>query len=625
MGISTDKKNILIIGMGIFFLIITGQLFYLQIIDKSFTVSAENNALRYETRYPVRGQIQDRNGRIIVGNKNSYDIIVTPYDVRPFDTLELCKIFDLDIGEVRKTFKYYKNYRSRIGYQSLTFIKQTSFERYGYFMEKSHKFPGFHGIPRTERKYLYNAGGNLLGYVSEVDPRFLNKHPDYQQGDFTGRTGIEEICEKDLKGEKGYKIHLRDANNKIQASYMDGEFDKQAVPGKDVTTTIDAELQNYGETLMKNKVGSIVAIEPSTGEILSMVSSPSIDISILAEISKHFSEISHDPFKPMFNRAVMSPQPPGSVFKLVNGLIGLQEDVITLDTQFGCTNGYHAQGLTVGCHSHPSPLKFKEAIMMSCNSYFCNMLRRVLDNPKYPSIDSSFNKWREYVTSFGFGQKLGSDFPSEQGGFVPTTGTYDRIHGKGGWKSLSVISLSIGQGEMGCTPLHLANLAATIANRGYYITPHIIRNHGNDSIDASYTRRHYTLIDTANFEPVIDGMYMAVNAPAGSGATARVAAVKGLEICGKTGTAENPHGDEHSVFICFAPRENPKIAIAVYMENAGFGATWAAPVASLMVEKYLNGEISKGREYLEKRITDANLLHKVPASPDYVKPVKKKK
>lgn len=612
----------LYIGLAVAFLLLIVQLFRLQLIDSSFKVSAQNNALYYQTRYPARGLILDRNGKVLVGNKNTYDILVTPHYVKDFDTTELCTVFGIDREYVRAKFKEYRKYRSRIGYRTVTFLSQVSPEKYSRFVESAHRFPEFRGIPRTTRMYPYNAGGNLLGYVTEVDQDFLDRHPDYDMGDYTGRTGLEQTCEPMLRGEKGYSIYLRDANNRIQSSYRDGEFDKPAVQGKDVVSTIDAELQNYGEALMKNKVGSVIAIEPSTGEILSMVSSPGIDVSILGEINKHYSSIASDPFTPMFNRAVMSPQPPGSVFKLVNALIGLQEGVVSTTTQYPCRNGYYAPGIHVGCHHHKSPVDFTEAIMASCNSYFCYLFRSLLENPAYDSEAEALDRWHDYVQSFGFGTKLGSDFPSEIPGFVPTSSTYDRVYGKGGWKALSVISLSIGQGELGCTPLHLANLAATIANRGYYYIPHIVRQHENDSIDSIFRQRHYTLVDTCYFEDVIEGMYQAVNAPAGSGATARIAAADSLDICGKTGTAENPHGDEHAVFVCFAPRENPRIAVAVYMENAGFGATWAAPVASLMVEKYLNGEIASDRRWLEQRMLDANLLHKVPASPDYEPPKK---
>lgn len=619
------KPTNLIIGLVVCFLLLAVQLARLQLFDQSYKVSADNNALLYITRYPARGLILDRHGEVLVGNKNIYDIYVTPRYVKDFDTATLCRILEVDISEVREKFKYYRTYRSKIGHRSVLFMKQVPEDKYNRFAELHYKFPDFYGAPRTTRMYSLNAGGNLLGYVTEVDQNFLDRNPGYSSGDYAGRTGMEERCEKQLKGEKGYSIFLRDARNRIQSPYENGDYDKPAVPGQDVVSTIDAELQRYGEELMQNKVGSVIAIEPATGEILSMISSPGIDVSVLGEINKHYAGLSKDPFNPMFNRAVMSPQPPGSVFKLVNALIGLEEDVVTPDTRYACHNGFKAKGVSVGCHSHKSPVDFKESIMVSCNSYYCNLLREILENPKYPSTADAFEMWRSYVNSFGFGTKLGSDFPSEIAGFVPDAAYFDRFYGKNAWKALTVISLSIGQGELGCTPLHIANLAATIANRGHYIKPHIIRDHGNDSINAIYREKHYTMVDTTHFETVIDGMYAAVNAAPGMGATARVAAVKGLEICGKTGTAENPHGDEHAVFVCFAPRENPQIAIAVYLENAGFGATWAAPVASLMVEKYLSGEISAGRKYLEERMKTTSLLHKVPASPDYVPPVKKDK
>ena len=564
-------------GLVIAFLVLACQLFRLQLLDNSFKVSARNNALYYQTRYPARGLILDRNGKVLVGNKNSYDILVTPRYIKELDTAALCSALNIKPEYVRAKFQEYRMYRSRIGFRAVTFLSQVSPEQYSRFIEVRHKFPEFFGIPRTTRMYPYNAGGNLLGYVTEVDRDFLEKHPDYESGDYVGRTGLEQTCEYMLRGRKGYSIYLRDASNRIQSSYRDGEMDKPAAAGQDVVSTIDAELQNYGEELMRNKVGSVIAIEPSTGEILSMVSSPGIDVSVLGEINKHYSEIASDPFTPMFNRAVMSPQPPGSVFKLVNALIGLQEGVVSTRTEYPCHMGFTAPGIHVGCHDHKSPVDFTEAIMASCNSYFCYLLRSILEN-----------------------------------------------YGKGGWKALSVISLSIGQGELGCTPLHLANLAATIANRGYYYIPHIVRQHGNDSIDRKFRERHYTLVDTCHFEDVVEGMYQAVNAPSGSGATARIAAVDSLDICGKTGTAENPHGDEHAVFVCFAPREDPQIAIAVYIENAGFGATWAAPIASLMVEKYLTGDISRSRKWLEEKMLSTSLLHKVPASPDYVPPKKDK-
>ena len=425
-------------GLAIAFLVLACQLFRLQLLDNSFKVSARNNALYYQTRYPARGLILDRNGEVLVGNKNSYDILVTPRNIKDFDTAILCTALNIRPEYVREKFNEYHTYRSRIGFRAVTFLSQVSPEQYSRFIEVRHNFPEFFGIPRTTRMYPYNAGGNLLGYINEVDREFLEKHPDYESGDYVGRTGLEQTCESMLRGRKGYSIYLRDASNRIQSSYRDGELDKPAVAGRDVVSTIDAELQNYGEELMRNKVGSVIAIEPSTGEILTMVSSPGIDVSILGEINKHYSEIASDPFTPMFNRAVMSPQPPGSVFKLVNALIGLQEGVVSTRTEYPCHMGYTAPGIHVGCHEHKSPVDFTEAIMTSCNSYFCYLLRSILENPEYSSQSEAFDQWHDYVQSFGFGIKLGSDFPSEIAGFVPTSATYDRIYGKGGWKALSV-------------------------------------------------------------------------------------------------------------------------------------------------------------------------------------------
>ena len=611
MGKDLYKQRLLILGMMIFFSIILIRLFNIQILDTQYKVNAENNALRYIAKYPVRGRILDRNGRVLVDNAYSYDIIVTPYDVKPFDTLALCRIFDLNPKDVHATFAEYRRYRSRIGFQSKTFLKQVTQDQYSHFLEMSHHFPGFTAVPRTIRSYPYNAGGNLLGYVSEVDASYLKNHPEYQSGDYAGKTGLELVCEEQLRGEKGYNIFLRNVHNRIQDSYSNGEFDKAAVPGEDVITTIDAELQQYGEYLMQNKVGSIVAIEPTTGEILSMVSSPGIHVSILAEIGKHYGKISSDPLKPMFNRAVMSPQPPGSVFKLVNALIGLEDGVVKTTSKHGCYDGFRASGIRVGCHTHPTPLDFRQSIMMSCNAYYCELFRDILHNPAHDSIQAAFTHWREMVQSFGFGKKLGSDFPAEQAGYVPNTALYNRTYGKRGWSALSVISLSIGQGELGCTPLHLANLGAILANRGHYFIPHIIKPENPEDLDPKYREAIHTLINPVHFEPVIEGMHMAVNSPPGSGATGRLAATKDLDVCGKTGTAQNPHGDDHSVFVCFAPKDNPRIAVAVYMENAGAGGSWAAPTAGLMVEKYLNDTISKSKKWIEDRIVEANLLNKV--------------
>lgn len=607
-----DRKNKLLIGLGVAVLVLIVRLFVIQIIDDRYKIDSSNNSMVYSTIYPTRGIIHDRNDRILVGNKVVYDLLVTPREVTAFDTLAFCKVLELDTLFVREKMAEYRKFRTRIGWQTLTFLKQIPPERYMKFAEVEFKFPGFRGQARSVREYPYNAGGNLLGYVSEVDADFLKKHPDeYRSGDYAGKTGIEAAMESELKGEKGYNIYLRNSSNRIESRFRDGEMDREAVPGKDITTTIDAELQHYGQMLMDNKVGSLVAIEPSTGEILTMVSSPGIDVDMLADIGNHYSEILNNPYKPMFNRAVQAPYPPGSVFKLVNALIGLQEGVVSPGTLHPCSMGYHFGRNKLGCHAHKSPLNLEESIMMSCNAYYCYVLRDILDNKKYANVAEGLDAWNSYVKSFGFGQKLGSDFPSELGGFVPDSKYYDKRYHKGGWKSLTVISLSIGQGELGCTPLHLANLCATVANRGYYYIPHIIKDSESYRIDDKYRKRYYTKVDTVHFPKVIGGMYRAVNSGYGSGGTASVAAVPGLDICGKTGTAQNPRGDDNSVFICFAPKDNPKIAVAAYVENGGFGATWAAPIASLLVEKYLNGDISDARKPLEQRVLSGDLMHKV--------------
>lgn len=604
-----DKPNKLRIGLAIAVLIILARLFVIQIVDEKYKIDASNNSMVYSIIYPPRGIIDDRNGKILVGNKIAYDLLVTPKELEEFDTTVLCKVLDIEPEFVREKMQEYRKNSRRIGYQSVVMLKQLTPERYMKFAEVAYRFPGFRGQARSIREYPYNAGGNLLGYVSEVDATFLKTHEGYSAGDYAGKTGIEATCEEYLKGEKGYNIYLRNSRNKIESRYRNGEMDKEAVPGKNVTTTIDAELQHYGQMLMQNKVGSLVAIEPSTGEILTLVSSPGIDVDMLADIGSHYNEILANPYKPMFNRAVQSAYPPGSVFKLVNGLIGLQEGVFTPETKYPCHMGYYFGKNRLGCHDHRSPIDFEESIMMSCNAYFCYVLRGILENGKYDSVAEALDVWNSYVQSFGFGKKLGSDFPSELGGFIPDSKYYDKVYGQGRWKATNVISLSIGQGEIGCTPLHLANLCATVANRGYYYIPHLIKDSEDISIDPKYKERQYTMVDTLWFPEVIEGMYMAVNGGPGSGGTATIAAVDGLDICGKTGTAQNPRGDDNSVFICFAPKDDPKIAVAAYVENGSFGARWAAPIASLLVEKYLNGET--GRAALEQRILDGNLMDKV--------------
>lgn len=605
-----EKSHKLLIGLGAVALILLGRIFTIQIIDDKYKINASNNSMLYDIIYPTRGVIYDRNGKILVGNKVAYDIMVTPKEVQPFDTLMLADILSVEPSFIKEKMAEYERNRSRIGWQSMVMLKQLPAESYMRFAEVQYKFPGFKGQVRSIRDYPFNAGGNLLGYVSEVDQNYIRKHPgEYRPGDYAGKTGIESAREKDLRGEKGYHIYLRNSKGQIESSYKDGQMDKEAVPGKDVITTIDAELQHFGQMLMQGKAGSVVAIEPSTGEILTLVSSPGIDVDKLAEINKWYNTLVSDPYRPMNNRAVQGFYPPGSVFKLVNGLIGLQEGTLQPGSLFPCAHGYTLGDHRPGCHGHKSPINLDEAIMMSCNSYFTFALRDILENRKYGDIGAALDKWNEYVQSFGFGHKLGSDFPSETGGSIPSSRTYNRLYGKGWWKFATIKSISIGQGEVTVTPLQIANLAATVANRGWYIVPHIIKESPGVEIEDRFKERQYTMVDTTQFRKVVHGMWMAVNGGPGSGGTATSVAVSGLDICGKTGTAQNPRGADNSVFICFAPKDNPRIAVAAYIENAGFGATWAAPIASLIVEKYLTGETR--RPEMERRVLEGNLMSRV--------------
>lgn len=603
-----NRKNKLLIGLVTVAAVLVGKLFYIQCINGEYKVNADNNSMVYDYIYPPRGVIYDRNGEILVGNKVCYDILVTPKEVQEFDTLGLASALCIPDSLVRSKMEYYRKNRKSIGFRTLPFLKQVSSEVYMRFAEEEYRYPGFSSQVRSVREYPFNAGGNLLGYISEVNANDIKKHPEYKSGDYIGKTGLEAARESDLRGEKGYHIYLRDSRNRVQSSYMNGEHDKPAMPGHDIITTIDAHLQQYGQQLMEGKTGSVVAIEPSTGEILAMVSSPGIDVEVLSDIGKYYGEIAKNPRKPMFNRTVMASYPPGSVFKLVNGLIGLQEGVLVPSNSYPCNGGYaYSSSRKLGCHAHSSPLAFRDAIATSCNGYFCYVLRNVLENKKYGSIQEAFDVWREYVLSFGFGHKLGSDFPSELGGNIPTSNFYDRIYRKR-WKFPTIVSLSIGQGEIGATPLQIANLAAIMANRGYYYIPHLVKDSEGIEIDPKYHERQYTKVDTTHFAVAVEGMYMAVNGGGSAGGTAFRAAIPGLEVCGKTGTAQNPHGKDNSVFICFAPKDNPKIAVAAYVENAGFGATWALPVASLMLEKYLNGEICEERKPMEDRMLETKFF-----------------
>jgi penicillin-binding protein 2 len=577
------------------------KLFSIQIIEEKYRISAENNVLRYVTQYPARGLIYDRNGKLIVFNQAAYDLMVVPAQTNRIDTAELCSI----VGITRETF--IERMKAAVSYSKRApsiFIKQISAETYARLQERLFLYPGFYVQSRTLRKYSKPIAAHLLGYVSEVDENDIKKEPYYKSGDYIGTLGIEGSYEKELRGKKGVKIFMVDVYSRIKGSYENGRLDTIAVQGEDIVSTIDMDLQEYAENLMKNKSGSIVAVEPSTGEILTLVSSPGYDPALLVGRirSENFARLQADTMKPYFNRAVMASYPPGSTFKPINGLIALQERVILPSTTFACSNGY----LFVGCHTHQSPLDLAGAVKNSCNAYFCQAFRRILDNPDYQSVSKAYEKWRGYLDQFGFGRKLGSDFTNELDGFVPALSYYDRFYGKDKLKSLNIISLAIGQGEIGTTPMQMANMTAAIANRGYYITPHIVKKIGDSANPRTNLEvKHKIDIDSANFEYIIDGMEQAVNG--GAGATATIAAISGITVCGKTGTAQN-QGKDHSIFVAFAPKEDPKIAIAVYVENAGFGATYAAPVASLIIEKFIKGKVTN--KYLEDYVSNLDLMKK---------------
>jgi penicillin-binding protein 2 len=597
------RKYIVIVLIILASLLLIVKLFVIQVVEDTYRLSADNNVLRYETQYPARGLIYDRNGKLIVFNQAAYDLMVIPAQTGKMDTSLFCSELGITNGIFRERLKAAVTYSRRA---PSVFLKQISAETYAKFQEKMFMYPGFYVQPRTLRKYSRPVAAHLLGYVSEVDEALIKQDPYYKPGDYIGKLGIEEAYEKELRGTRGVKIYMVDVYSRIKGSYADGTMDTMAVQGADITSTIDLGLQEYGEKLMQHKTGSIVAIEPETGEILTLVSSPNYDPGLLVGRirSENFARLQTDTLLPLFNRAFMASYPPGSTFKPLNGLIGLQEKVIYPGTKFSCANGY----LFVACHSHSSPLDLEGAIMNSCNSYFCQTYRRILENPAYASVSDAYEKWKSYVNEFGFGKKLGSEFVNELPGLIPSSSYFDRYYGKGSWKALTVISMAIGQGEIGTTPLQMANMTAAIANRGYYYTPHIVKSLGEKgSIDTAFTTRHNISIDSVNFEKVILGMAAAVNG--GAGATARIAALQDIIVCGKTGTAENPHGAAHSVFIAFAPKDNPKIAIAVYVENSGFGATYAAPVASLMIEKYLKGEISDASKWQEQRILELDLIN----------------
>jgi len=580
------------------------RLFYLQIIDRSYEHSAENNSRRLITQYPARGLINDRNGQLIVYNEAAYDLMITPVEVKTFDTIEFARIINLSVDAVRDKIRKSKvKSKTNNIFKPSLFVSQLSAENYAVLGEKLYKYPGFFVQTRTLRKYANKTAAHLLGYVGEVDSSAIKNDQYYKTGDYIGISGLEKTYETDLRGRKGTNILLVDVHNRVKGSFRNGKADTAAIVGADLTITLDANLQEYGEFLMQNMRGSAVAIEPSTGEILAMVSAPTYDPGLLIGRNRaaNYQLLQSDALKPLFFRSAMANYPPGSTFKIVNGIIGLQEGVVTSNTHYSCGGGYNYGGskLLKCTHVHGS-LNLPQAVQQSCNTYFCNVFRAILDNRKYSSTNQSYNVWRDDVMSFGLGKKFNSDISNELSGNVPSSGYYDRVFGKDHWKSNTVISLAIGQAELGITPLQMANIVTAIANRGYYYTPHLVKKIGNKKgIDPRFLEKHTTPFDTSAFGVIVQGMYAAVNEGGGTGYWVSAKSL-GIDICGKTGTAQNPHGENHSVFIAFAPKDNPKIAIAVFVENAGYGSTWAAPIASLMIEKYFTGKIS--RKPMEDRV-----------------------
>jgi len=604
-----DRKYIIygfFVIIGLVFLI---RLAYLQLFSDELKLAADNNTRRDITIYPPRGLIYDRNGDLIVYNEAAFDLMVIPNQVREMDTAKFCQLIDIEHDEFIKRLKKAKRFSRR---KASFFEKQISKERTAYIQEQLYNFPGFYVQARTLRKYPHATAAHLLGYIGEVGRRDLERDNFYSQGDYIGVSGIEKFYEKDLRGVKGVQKLMVDVYNREKGSFHGGKYDINAEKGKNLYLGLDWKIQEYGEQLMHNKIGAIVAIDPRTGEIIAMVSSPSYDPNLLTGRirSKNYRVLLQDTLKPLLNRALISSYPPGSTFKLVNALIGLQEGVLHKNTRYPCHSGWNFKGLHVGCHSHRSPLNLEESIQHSCNAYYCEVYRSILGNKAYPNPEMGFRKWREYVTKMGFGTKFGIDLPSEKRGNIPKPEYYDKYYGKGHWNAITTISLSIGQGEILATPLQLANQAAFIANRGWYITPHVVRAIGReDSLNPRFTKKYFVGVDRDNFDIVIDGMAKVV-----SDGTARLARIDSIEVCGKTGTAQNPHGENHSVFIAFAPKDEPKIAIAVFVENSGYGGTWAAPISSLMIEKYLKGYISPKRKWLEKRMLEGNLLDRTKRS-----------
>ena len=583
------------------------RLFALQIMSDDFRKSADSNAFQKKIEFPSRGVIYDRKGKLLVYNQPAYDIMVVMNEARDhIDTLDLCQTLGITKEMFISRMNAIKDRNKNPGYSRYTqqtFMTQLDEEDFSVFREKMFRFPGFYIQRRAIRQYQYPYAAHVLGDVAEVSQRDIDEDDYYLQGDYIGKLGVERFYEKQLRGEKGMQILLRDAHGRIKGRYQNGKYDRRPVPGKNLTLAIDVELQALGERLMEGKIGSIVAIEPSTGEVLCMVSSPTYDPRIMTgrKRGKNHLALQRNIWKPLLNRSIMGQYPPGSTFKTSQALTYLTEGIITPTTLFQCHHGFSFRGLHVGCHGHGSPLALVDAISTSCNGFFCWGLYYMIGNRgKYGNVVNAMNRWRDYMVSMGFGYKTGIDLPGEKRGLIPNGDYYDHAY-KGSWNGLTVISISIGQGEVNLTPLQIANLGATIANRGYYHVPHVVKRVEGEPLDSVYTTRHYTMASREAYDWVVAGMRSSVLK-----GTCHALRTLPFEVCGKTGTAQN-RGQDHSVFMGFAPMDNPKIAIAVYVENGGFGAEFAVPIGGLLLEKYLTGKLSpwsqkRARDFQKRRI-----------------------
>ena len=603
-----EYRRFVIAGVATFIVIVyIIRLFTLQLMSDDYKKNADSNAFLKKIAYPSRGVIKDRHGQLLVYNQPSYDIMVVMNEAKNhLDTLEFCEALGITREEFDERMEAIKDRSKNPGYSRFTeqmFRSQLSDHDFSVLQEKMYRFPGFYVQKRSIRQYEYPYAAHVLGDVAEVSPSDIEEDDYYQSGDYIGKLGVERYYEKYLRGEKGVQILLRDAHGRIQGSYKDGELDRPPVPGKNLTLGIDIDLQALGERLLEGKIGSIVAIEPKTGEVLCMVSSPTYDPRMMVgrQRSKSHIELSRNSWKPLLNRSIMGQYPPGSTFKTTQALTFMSEGIITAQTAYPCYHGFVYKGLRVGCHGHGSPLPLVPALSTSCNGYFCWGLYHMIGNrQKYPTVQVAMDKWRDYMVSMGFGYRLGIDLPGERRGLIPNAMFYDKAY-KGSWNGLTIISISIGQGEVNATPLQIANLGATIANRGYFITPHVVKKIEDNKLDTLYTNRRYTMASRQAYEAVVQGMRSAA-----LGGTCHELAKYDFMACGKTGTAQN-RGHDHSVFMGFAPMDDPKIAVAVYVENGGWGATYGVPIGGLIMEKYLHGELSeaskaKAQEIQDKRI-----------------------